>query len=123
MTKYVITLELEMDPNETVDGTRINNPDRWNYNALLSAGGFHVAASVAKAYEACCGDFVEWVTTDPDDRYPSGDFRPSWHEEGCVHFVSIEDDEFGDEELLNTVFGNVLGQLDGLTVRAESEVK
>jgi hypothetical protein len=122
MTKYIITLELEMDPNETVDGVRVNAPSRWNYNALLSAGGYHVNAIVASAYEACCESYVDWVSEDADDRYPAT-FAPYFHDEPCVHFVAIdegdEDEELTDADraLLNTIFGNVQDQLGELTVR------
>lgn len=125
MTKFVITLEVEMDTNETVDGVGLRNPSDWNYGALLSAGGYHVSASVADAYEACCESFVEWVTDAPDDRYPSA-FQPYFHDEECAHFVGIEDED-GDEEVASTfttVFGDVNTILGGLTIRPNAtEVK
>jgi hypothetical protein len=125
MTKYVITLEVELDLNETVDGVSLHTPDRWNYNALLSAGGYHVSTSVAEAYEACCESYVEWVTEDADDRFPTT-FAPYFHDEKCVHFVGIEDDEDTEEisdDLLNVIFGDVKKQLDRLTIFPKSEVK
>lgn len=125
MTKYVITLEVEMDDHQMVDGLTLNTPDRWNYNSLLSAGGFQVFASVTEAYEACCESYVEWVSEDADDRFPTT-FAPYFHDEKCVHFVGIEDDEDTEEisnDLLNVIFGDVKEQLDSLTIFPKSEVK
>jgi len=122
--KYVVTIEMELDPNEVVETTRIGLPSRWNYTSLLSAGGYDVTASVASAYEACCESYVEWVTDDPDRRYPEKNFTPYFHDEGCRHFVDIEsdDDETSTAEL-DVIFGDVAGQLNDLTIRPESEVK
>ena len=126
MTKYVITLEVEMDDHQTVDGVSIGNPARWDYNALLSADGFQVFASVANAYEACCESYVEWASADVDDRYPESNFAPYFHDEACVHFVAIEDDEDDEETdiaMLDTIFGVSREQLDSLTIFPKSEVK
>jgi hypothetical protein len=89
--KYIVTLEIECDPNEQVEGVRLNSPDRWIYTNLLSMGGFRVSVNTAQAYEACCNDKTEWATTPEDERYGDS-FRPEWHDETCINYLPIEED-------------------------------
>lgn len=98
MSKYVITIELEMNPNETVEGCRLGLPSRWDMTALLSNGGFSVQANYLTGYEACCESYVDWATSDPDTRFPQGEFDDYLHDDECVHFVAIDDGD-DDEEM------------------------
>ena len=46
MNKYLVTLEVECDPNEHHDGLLLKSPATWNWTHLLSAGGYDVFANL-----------------------------------------------------------------------------
>lgn len=88
--KYRITLEIECDSDERIEGSMLNLPMAWDFNSLLSKGGFHVTATVTEGFEDCCESFTEWLTTPADDRYPQN-WMPFFHDEECEHFQTVED--------------------------------
>jgi len=88
MTKYTVTIQIEVDHDEIVGGQTLAHPSQWDWNALLSSGGFAVSAYATMAYQACCESFIEWVNEDADGRYPEK-FLPYHHDRGCPRFVPI----------------------------------
>jgi len=88
--KYVVTLEVECDPDE-VQGLPLNHPACWNYNALLRAGGYNVWADAKQVYEACCDGYINWVSTPEDERFIKK-FDAFFHDEDCVNFVDIDEE-------------------------------
>jgi len=88
--KFVVTLEVECDPDE-LQGLALNDPGCWNYKALLSAGGYNVWASAKQVYEACCESYIDWATTDENLRYLDT-FKPFLHDEDCVHYVALDEE-------------------------------
>lgn len=99
--KYIVTLEITLDPSE------VSDPYRWNYSYLLGKDAPSVEATLIDSYEACCEGYVEWITSDPETRY--GDkFQPEWHDETCAKYEPIDEPEDDEDEatlLTEVVFG------------------
>jgi len=95
--KFVVTLEIECDPTEIdVLDRAIGNPSSWHFSHLLSAGGVHVTANVFDSYEACCESKVDWVSVPKDERYITV-FKPHHHDETCINYVPIEEDNYDEQ--------------------------
>jgi hypothetical protein len=41
MKTYKVTLHIELDPDEVVEGVRLREPDRWGWTDLLRTGGYN----------------------------------------------------------------------------------